>query len=166
MTKAVCDSWKLYVMDVNLCTCSTTCICESYFFWIAWVHVDLHVTDLARLGGLFCLALILSPGHKAWKWPGDETALVMSIVCIFFFRSAFQRWLKLSSAYAESPLRVGCLEWPLRISPSHSLQLQSAAAIKALNPIKSRHAQVQYMLTNVDGTKDLWCSSTVWLLSA
>lgn len=57
-------------------------------------------------------------------------------------RSAFQRWLKLSSAYAESPLRVGCLEWPLRISPSHSLQLQSAAAIKALNPIKSRHAQV------------------------
>ena len=57
-------------------------------------------------------------------------------------RSAFQRWLKLSSAYAESPLRVSCLEWPLRISPSHSLQLQSAAAIKALNPIKSRHAQV------------------------
>ena len=34
------------------------------------------------------------------------------------------------------------LEWPLCISPSHALQLQSAAAIRALNPIKSRHAQV------------------------
>jgi hypothetical protein len=68
--------------------------------------------------------------------------LIWHSASIFFFRSAFQRWLKLSSAYAESPLRVGCLEWPLRISPSHSLQLQSAAAIKALNPIKSRHAQV------------------------
>ena len=57
-------------------------------------------------------------------------------------RSSKQRWLKLSSAYAESPLRVGCLEWPLRVSPAHSLQLQSTAALKALNPIKSRHAQV------------------------
>lgn len=57
-------------------------------------------------------------------------------------RSSKQRWLKLSSAYSESPLRVGCLEWPLSISPSHALQLQSAAALRALNPIKSRHAQV------------------------
>ena len=57
-------------------------------------------------------------------------------------RSTIQRWLKLSSAYAESPLRVGCLEWPLRISPSHALQLQAAAAIRALSPVKSRHSQV------------------------
>ena len=53
-----------------------------------------------------------------------------------------QRWLKLSSAYAESPLRVGCLEWPLRVSASHALQLQVTAALRALNPVKSRHTQV------------------------
>ena len=53
-----------------------------------------------------------------------------------------QRWLKLSAAYSESPLRVGCLEWPLRASPSHALQLQAAAALRALHPVRSRHAQV------------------------
>lgn len=53
-----------------------------------------------------------------------------------------QRWLKLSAAYSESPLRVGCLEWPLRVSPSHALQLQAAAALRALHPVRSRHAQV------------------------
>ena len=57
-------------------------------------------------------------------------------------RSIMQRWMKLSAAYSESPLRVGCLEWPLRVSPSHALQLQATAALRALHPVKSRHAQV------------------------
>ena len=54
---------------------------------------------------------------------------------------SIQRWLKLASAYAESPLRVGCLEWPLRLSPGHALQLQAAAAFRLLTPVKSRHTQ-------------------------
>lgn len=55
--------------------------------------------------------------------------------------SSIQRSLKLASAYAESPLRVGCLEWPLRLSPSHALQLQASAAFRLLTPLKSRHTQ-------------------------
>ena len=54
--------------------------------------------------------------------------------------SSIQRSLKLASAYAESPLRVGCLEWPLRLSPYHALQLQASAAFRLLTPLKSRHA--------------------------
>ena len=64
------------------------------------------------------------------------------ILRFLFLRSLLQRWLKSSASYSESPLRVGCLEWPLRASPSHALQLQAAAALRALHPIKSRHAQV------------------------
>ncbi len=54
---------------------------------------------------------------------------------------SIQRWLKLASAYAESPIRVGCLEWPLKISPLHALQLQAAAAFRLITPVKSRHSQ-------------------------
>ena len=57
-------------------------------------------------------------------------------------RSSTLKWLKLASAYAESPLRVGCLEWPLRISPQHALQLQMSAALRSTMPVKSRHSQV------------------------
>ena len=49
--------------------------------------------------------------------------------------------MKLASAYAESPLRVGCLEWPLRVSPAHALQLQASAAFRLITPVKSRHSQ-------------------------
>ena len=62
------------------------------------------------------------------------------VIYCFLFHS-IQRWLKLASAYAESPLRVGCLEWPLRVSPAHALQLQAAAAFRLLMPAKSRHVQ-------------------------
>ncbi len=86
-------------------------------------------------------------------------------------RSSVQRWLKLSSAYAESPLRVGCLEWPLRVAPAHALQLQAVAALKALNPLKSRHAQVgksvclcvcvyNYTSNNICSPRCLVCYST------
>lgn len=56
------------------------------------------------------------------------------MLCII--RGSLRRWLKLSSAYAESPLRVGSLEWPLRMSPPHALQLQVAATFRALNTVK------------------------------
>eukprot|EP00731_Ephydatia_muelleri_P029201 Em0020g845a len=56
-------------------------------------------------------------------------------------KSSTLKWLKLASAYAESPLRVGCLEWPLRISPQHALQLQMSAALRSTMPVKSRHSQ-------------------------
>jgi len=57
---------------------------------------------------------------------------------LYTYRGSLRRWLKLSSAYAESPLRVGSLEWPLRLSPSHALQLQVAATFRALNTSKAQ----------------------------
>ena len=59
----------------------------------------------------------------------------------YLYYISIQRWLKLASAYAESPLRVGCLEWPPKISPLHALQLQASAAFRLITPIKSRHSQ-------------------------
>lgn len=44
-----------------------------------------------------------------------------SFLSLSSLRSNKQHWLKLFSAYTESPPRVGCLEWPLRVSPAHSL---------------------------------------------
>ena len=56
-------------------------------------------------------------------------------------KSSTLKRLKLASAYAESPLRVGCLEWPIRISPHHAIQLQMTAALRSTMPVKSRHSQ-------------------------
>ena len=66
---------------------------------------------------------------------------ISHFTCIPFYFHSIQRWLKLASAYAESPLRVGCLEWPLKVSPKHALQLQASAAFRLITPVKSRHSQ-------------------------
>lgn len=74
--------------------------------------------------------------------------------CVCRNSSSLRRWLKLSSAYAESPLRVGSLEWPLRMSPSHALQLQAAATFRALNTVKS-HQNTSGLLLYSLPTKSL-----------
>ena len=109
----------------------STCDCHILFLYGHW----------CSLLSLLCTILWLSSLAVRGKL-GSETRLINSDTYPSMSRSTIQRWLKLSSAYAESPLRVGCLEWPLRISPSHALQLQAAAAIRALSPVKSRHSQV------------------------
>ena len=55
--------------------------------------------------------------------------------------SRWRRWLKQASAYAEAPLRVGALEWPIIILPYHILQLQAIAAVRAAHPDKFRLSQ-------------------------
>ena len=63
---------------------------------------------------------------------------------VFFlcYRSTIRRWMKLASAFTESPIRVKALDWPLQVSPAHGLQLQVTAALKALGPVKPRHQPV------------------------
>ncbi|KAI6650006.1 Serine/threonine-protein kinase SMG1 [Oopsacas minuta] len=55
--------------------------------------------------------------------------------------SKWRRWLKQASAYAEAPLRVCALEWPIVLMPYHGLQLQVIAAIRAAHPEKFRLSQ-------------------------
>ena len=55
--------------------------------------------------------------------------------------SKWRRWLKQASAYAEAPLRVGALEWPIILMPYHVLQLQAIAAVRAVHPDKFRLSQ-------------------------
>ena len=76
------------------------------------------------------------------------------LLCCVHRNSSLRRWLKLSSAYAESPLRVGSLEWPLRMSPSHALQLQVAATFKAMNTVKPQQSSSGLLLYSLP-TKSL-----------
>ena len=55
--------------------------------------------------------------------------------------SKWRRWLKQASAYAEAPLRVGALDWPISLMPYHVLQLQAIAAVRAAHPDKFRLSQ-------------------------
>ena len=65
-----------------------------------------------------------------------------ALCCSSLLRSSLRRWMKLSSAFTESPIRVRALDWPLHISPAHALQLQVTAALKAVTQVKSRHQSV------------------------